>query len=212
MGWARRGRRLRVPTTSQHRERLNLFGWVTPLLGRRVMIRWPQGDREGFIAYLKHLYRRLQGYTIWLYVDRARWHKGEEVNLFIRTHMRLRLTYLQSYQPALNPQERIWRQVQYEATANCWFKALDLVWDTVQQTTRTWTSNKIKHLCQITYCLCISSGNYLSLYRLRSFLAIASPSSVVDEVPPRSKVKTFPSRRTSFTDSSICKAISVSPK
>ena len=150
MGWARRGKRLRVPTTSQHRERLNLFGWVAPLLGRRGMIRWPRGDREGFLTCLKHLYRRLRGYTIWLYVDRARWHKGEEVDLFVQTHMRLRLRYLPSYQPGLNPQERIWRQVRYEATTNYWFETLDLVWDTVQRTTRTWTPNKIKRLCQIT--------------------------------------------------------------
>jgi DDE superfamily endonuclease len=150
MGWARRGRRLRVPTTSQHRERLNLFGWVAPLLGRRGMIRWPRGDRGGFITCLKDLYHRLRGYTIWLYVDRARWHKGEEVDLFVRTHMRLRLRYLPSYQPGLNPQERIWRQVRYETTTNCWFETLDLVWDTVQRTTRTWTPNKIRRLCQIT--------------------------------------------------------------
>jgi hypothetical protein len=35
-GWARRGQRLRVPTTSQHNRRLNLSGWVAPLLGRRA--------------------------------------------------------------------------------------------------------------------------------------------------------------------------------
>ena len=34
-GWARRGQRLRVPTTSQHNTRLNLSGWVAPVLGRR---------------------------------------------------------------------------------------------------------------------------------------------------------------------------------
>ena len=150
MGWARRGERLRVPTTSQYRERLNLFGWVAPLLGRRGMIRRPRGNREGFIACLRGLYWRLRGYTIWLYVDRARWHKGEEVDLFVRTHMRLRLRYLPSYQPGLNSQERIWRQIRYEAMTNCWFETLDLVWDTVQRTTRTWTRNKVKRLCKIT--------------------------------------------------------------
>jgi hypothetical protein len=31
--------------------------------------------------------------TLWLYVERTRWHKGkgEEVDLLVRTHMRLRL-------------------------------------------------------------------------------------------------------------------------
>src|SRR5712691_1938418 len=43
-GWAKRGQRLRVATRSAHRERLNIFGWVAPLLGRRGMLRHPQGN------------------------------------------------------------------------------------------------------------------------------------------------------------------------
>jgi len=60
------------------------FRWVAPLLGWRGMIRWPRGEREGFITCLKDLYRLLRGYTIWLYVDRARWHKRDEIDLFVR--------------------------------------------------------------------------------------------------------------------------------
>jgi transposase len=149
MGWARTGKRLWIPTTSQHHQRLNLFGWVAPLLGRQGLMRWPQGNREGFLNSLKQMYRRLQGHTIWLYVDRARWHRGEEVDLFVQTHKRLRLQYLPPYQPGLNLQERIWRQVRYEVTTNRWFDNLDLIWDTVQRTTQPWSPNKIKRLCKI---------------------------------------------------------------
>lgn len=149
MGWAKAGKRLRIPTTSQHRQRLNLFGWVAPLLGRQGLMRWPQGNREGFLNSLKQIYRRLRGYTIWLYVDRAQWHRGDEVEHFVQTHTRLRLDYLPPYQPGLNPQERIWRQVRYEATTNRWFENLELIWDTVQNTTRAWSPTKIKRLCKI---------------------------------------------------------------
>ena len=31
-----------------------------------------------------------------------------------------------------------------------WFETLDLVWDPVQRTTRSWSPHKIKRLCQIT--------------------------------------------------------------
>lgn len=150
MGWAKTGTRLRIPTTSQHHQRLNLFGWVAPLLGRQGLMRWPQGNREGFLNSLKQMYRRLQGQTIWLYVDRARWHRGEDVDLFVQTHKRLHLQYLPPYQPGLNLQERIWRQVRYEATTNRWFDNLDLICDTVQRTTRAWSPYKIKRLCKIT--------------------------------------------------------------
>lgn len=113
-------------------------------------MRHPQGNRAGFIACLKRLYRQLQGYTIWLYVDRARWHRGEEVDLFMKTHIRLHLEYLPCYQPGLNLQERIWRQVRYEATTNRWFESLEDIWKTIQKTTHTWTPNKVKRLCKIT--------------------------------------------------------------
>ena len=149
-GWAKVGTRLRVMTTSQHRQRLNIFGWVAPLLGRKGLLRWPQGNREGFLYCLRQIYRRLQGYTIWLYVDRAQWHRGKEVDFFVQTHTRLRLQYLPAYQPGLNVQERVWRQTRYEATTNRWFESLDMIWDTVQNTTRSWTSDKLKRLCKIT--------------------------------------------------------------
>ncbi len=40
------------------------------------MIPLVRGNRETFLQSLQHLYGGLRGYTIWLYVDRARWHKG----------------------------------------------------------------------------------------------------------------------------------------
>jgi hypothetical protein len=149
-GWARRGQRLRVPTTSQHHARLNLSGWVAPLLGRYGMIRTEQGNREGFLEVLRHLYRHLRGLQIILYVDGALWHKGAPVHEFLRTHPRLQLQYLPAYQPALNRQERIWRRVRYEATTNCWFATLDDIWDTVQRATGAWTPRKLQRLCNIT--------------------------------------------------------------
>lgn len=150
MGWAKRGKRLRIPTNSNHRMRLNVFGWVAPLVGKKGLIRTPQGNREGFISCLKNIYRRLKNYTIWLYVDKARWHRGEEINIFLKAHVRLRLEYLPSYQPGLNMQERIWRRVRYETTTNRWFDDLDTVWDNIQATTHSWTSAKIKRLCKFT--------------------------------------------------------------
>ena len=66
-GWAKRGQRLHIATTGCHHARLNLSGWVAPLLGRRGMISTVRGNREGFLQGLQHLYRRLRGDAIWLY-------------------------------------------------------------------------------------------------------------------------------------------------
>lgn len=114
------------------------------------MVRPPRGNRAGFLTTLRHLYRRLKGYTIWLYVDRASWHRGAEVEHFLETHPRLHLDDLPRYQPALNPQERIWRRVRYEATTNRWFETLDAIGVTIRKTTRSWSPQKIRRLCHIT--------------------------------------------------------------
>lgn len=149
-GWAKKGKAYRIPTTSQHRQRLNLAGWVAPLLGRYGFIRIERGDRTGFMKVMHRLYKRLRGYTIWLYVDGARWHKGEPVDQFLKTHKRLHLEYLPSYQPGLNMQERIWRQIRYEATTNRWFENLETIWAVIKKTAHSWSPKKIRRLCNIT--------------------------------------------------------------
>jgi hypothetical protein len=150
IGWAKKGKRLRIPTTSQHQKRLNVFGWVAPLLGRKGLIRSPRGDQGSFVECLKHLYRHLRGFKIWLYVDRARWHRGEEVEVFIKTHAELRLRYLPAYQPGLNMEEKLWREVRYEATTNQWFESLEATWEAVRRTFHSWSPKKIKQLCKIS--------------------------------------------------------------
>lgn len=114
------------------------------------MVKTPKGDRKGFIKVLRQLYNRLKGYTIWLYVDGARWHKGDPVEIFLKKHPRLHLEYLPPYQPGLNAQERIWRRLRYEATTNRWFDDLCVIWATVHKTTRSWSVRKIRRLCSLT--------------------------------------------------------------
>ena len=109
----------------------------------------PHGDRAGFLQTLRHLCQRLRGYTIWLYVDGAGWHKGAAVDDFLRTHPRLRLDYFPRDQPGLNPQERVWRRIRYEGTTNRWFPELDAIWTTVTRTHGSWSPQKLKHLCHI---------------------------------------------------------------
>jgi len=68
----------------------------------------------------------------------------------LETHPRLHLSYLPPYQLRLNPQERIWRRVRYEATTHRWFETLDAIGGTVRRTTHSWSPPKIKRLCHIT--------------------------------------------------------------
>jgi transposase len=94
--------------------------------------------------------QRLSGYDIWLYVDRASWHRGPEVDLLVQSHTQLHLEYLPPYQPALNSQERIWRQARYEVTKNVWFRDLDTIYRRVTRKVHHWSKKKVQRLCTIT--------------------------------------------------------------
>ena len=119
------------------------------MLGKQGMVRTIRGDRQGFLKILRHLYRTLKRHRILLYVDGARWHKGDPVDLFVKTHERLHLNYLPPYQPGLNMQERVWRRTRYESTTNRHFEEIDEIWRRVHSDTRRWPKSKIKQLCRI---------------------------------------------------------------
>lgn len=148
--WTKKEERLCVPTPNNHNRRLNVFGWAVSLLGKKGLRQLLKGNQERFIACLKNIYKRLKGYTIWLYVDRPSRHKGERIASFFKTYIQLRLKYLPSYQPGLNKQKKIWSQVRYEITTNHRFDDLNIVWESIETTTYSWTSAKIKRLCKFT--------------------------------------------------------------
>lgn len=112
-------------------------------------MRLPKGNTQAFLAVLRRLRHNLRGKVIHLYVDRAPWHKGLLVDRYVASHPDLHLDYLPSYQPGLNPQERIWRQIRYERTTNHWFADLDQTWRAIRDTSRRWSVQKIKCLCHI---------------------------------------------------------------
>ena len=148
--WTPRGQRVRVATRSEHHKRLNVFGWVAPLVGLHGMIRVARGNTKGFIELLRSLRKRLKGKAIHLFVDGAPWHKGPLVKQYLDSHPEIRLEYLPPYQPALNPQERIWRQIRYERTTNRWFEELELTWEAIRDTSRRWSTERVKRLCHIS--------------------------------------------------------------
>ncbi len=53
----------------------------------------------------------------------------------------------QMFEPS--PQERIWRQIRYEWASNHWFPDLDQTWIAIRDTSRRWSLEKIRRLCNI---------------------------------------------------------------
>lgn len=90
-------------------------------------MKWAQGNIDRFLRVLKRLTLRLKGKVIDLWVDRARWHRGERAEIFRRKHRQLYLHYLPPYHPELNYQETLWRTMQYEETTNALFETLEIL-------------------------------------------------------------------------------------
>jgi len=146
--WMKRGTRVQVPTKSQHRQRLNLFGWVEPLRGWYGFLRILKGNREGFLKFLHALHRRFKGWRIYLYVDRAKWHRGPEIDSFLSEHPHFDLEYLPPYHPKLNLVDRLWKQLRYETTTDKYFETINDIFCAIRKQQRHWKPQKIVSLCK----------------------------------------------------------------
>ncbi|WP_407079625.1 transposase, partial [Candidatus Hakubella thermalkaliphila] len=106
--WAKQVTQPYVPTRSQHQKRLNVFGWVEPVNGFDGMMKAGKGDTTCFLKMLMRIIIRFKGKIIDLWVDNARWHKGERVRKFLLKNRNLHIHYLPPYHPELNYQESLW--------------------------------------------------------------------------------------------------------
>jgi transposase len=124
----------------------HLFGWVEPLYRWHGLLRWPKGNRQGFLAFLKYLCTRIKGWKVYLYVDGASWHKGKEVRGFLSQHPEIEMEYLPFCHPELNVQERIWRHIWYTVTPNRYLPTMDLLERAIPSAQCRWNPDKIRHL------------------------------------------------------------------
>jgi hypothetical protein len=148
--WAKKGSQPMVLTKSQHHKRLNVFGWVDPLAGRHGMVPQEKGNTEGFLALLRNILYRFKGMTIDLWVDHARWHKGQRVEQFLSHHQPLAINYIPKYHPELNFQESLWRTMRYEETTNTYYESFEELATSVFKRSQRWKPKKILSLCQLT--------------------------------------------------------------
>lgn len=147
--WVKKGEQPIVPTASCHK-RLNLIGWVAPLVGWHGFMQVEKGNTDSFILFLKYIHNRLKDYIIYLYVDGPYWHKGERVREILKKYKNIDLEYLPPYHPELNPQERIWHLLRYEVTTNHYFQDIDCINIAIRKKQKQIKQNKIISLCNVT--------------------------------------------------------------
>lgn len=80
---------------------------LEPLYGRHALFHWFKRNRQGFLALLRYLFARINGWEVYLCVDGAQWLKGNEVGDLLNEHPEIQMEHPLPYHPELNVQERV---------------------------------------------------------------------------------------------------------
>jgi transposase len=108
--WGARGIRPDVYVTGT-RGRFNILSVVTPNGDLKYHVTEKNIDSQEYIKFLGQV---IEGRThpIFLIVDRASFHCAKAVRRFVWRHRRqLRIFYLPTYSPELNPDEHVWEEI-----------------------------------------------------------------------------------------------------
>lgn len=98
-------KQLVVVAPQGRRDRLNLFGAVSPLSGEVIQLASKDAKADAFVRFLKKVCAAHPRKRVWLYLDNCRVHHSKKVKAFLRTRRNLVLKRLPVYSPELNPRE-----------------------------------------------------------------------------------------------------------
>ncbi len=124
--WMRRGQQMQVLTPGQNAKQY-VFGAVNAISGALVWLVWAHKNNVGFRQLLRHLLALHEHaeQPIVVVVDNFRIHHAKAVKAWLHSHRtQIRLYFLPTYAPRLNPIERLWRHVRRNVTDNYFFRTL----------------------------------------------------------------------------------------
>ena len=123
--WARRGSRPRQPADQRY-ESAYLFGAICPARGTGAALALPYADTEAMQLHLEEISRAVaRGAHAVLLLDRAGWHTT--ANLIVPKN--LKLVFLPSRAPELNPVENVWQVLRQTWLSNRVFDTYEAIVD-----------------------------------------------------------------------------------
>lgn len=124
--WMRQGQQTQVNTPGQNAKQY-VFGAVNYMTGALVWVPWPNKNNVGFRQLLHQVvaHHKHTPVKVVIVLDNFRIHKAKAVLAWLHTHRaELRLYFLPTYSPRLNPIERVWRHFRRNVTDNFYFGTL----------------------------------------------------------------------------------------
>jgi len=124
--WMQLGHQTQIDTPGQNVKQY-LFGAVNYVTGALLWVPWSNKNNAGFRQLLKQVLAYHAGETtqVVIVLDNYRIHKAKAVREWLCRHRsELRLYFLPTYAPRLNPIERVWRHFRRNVTDNYFFKTM----------------------------------------------------------------------------------------
>jgi transposase len=123
-GWIQKGVRKEIPANSG-RSRINLSG-ILDVINHKVLI---QEDKmlnaEATISFFRKIEAAYPGKKrIHVFCDNARYYKNKAVTEYLRTS-KIKLHFLPSYSPNLNPIERLWKWMKERVIYNIYYREFE---------------------------------------------------------------------------------------
>jgi transposase len=124
--WMRQGPQVEVNTPGQNAKQY-VFGAVNYVTGALVWVPWPNKNNVGFRQLLQQVVAQHKPTPVKVVIvlDNFRIHKAKAVQAWLHTHRaQVRLYFLPTYSPRLNPIERVWRHFRRNVTDHFYFGPL----------------------------------------------------------------------------------------
>lgn len=124
--WMRCAEQVQVDTPGKNAKQY-VFGAVHYTTGGLVWLPWTNKNNVGFRHLLTQVLAQHQpdGRRIVIAVDNFRIHNAKAVQAWLRSHReQIRLYFLPTYAPRLNPIERVWRHFRRHVTDNYFFRTM----------------------------------------------------------------------------------------
>lgn len=124
--WMRVGQQTKVNTPGVNAKQY-VFGATNAVTGDLFWVRWERKNNVGFRELLKVLLAQHahDPVKLVLVVDNFRIHKAKAVHAMLGKFRKfIRLYFLPTYSPQLNPIERVWRHFRRNVTDNVFFKTM----------------------------------------------------------------------------------------
>ena len=127
--WLPEGQYPKVEVSNRGRERRNVYGFLNIRTGREHAFKTLKQNMHVTARILKRVRTKYPTQKIVLFWDSAGWHKGSEVQKFLKADGNITVIHFPTYAPEQNPEEHVWKKGRGAVTHNRFIEDIDAATD-----------------------------------------------------------------------------------